>query len=99
MLDAAADGLARRGRCVLGDKTILDTLHPAAAAYAEMIDKGADSPTAAAAAIRAASRGMRGTRDWWRGGALPCASASGRSGHRDPGAVSCLLLLLALAAP
>src|SRR5439155_26088706 len=30
MLDAAATGLARRGRCVVGDKTILDTLRPAA---------------------------------------------------------------------
>src|SRR5438128_11010820 len=30
MLDAAAIGLARRGRCVVGDKTILDTLRPAA---------------------------------------------------------------------
>src|SRR5919201_482139 len=30
MLDAAANGLARRGRCVVGDKTILDTLRPAA---------------------------------------------------------------------
>jgi len=33
MLVAAADGLARRGRCTLGDKTILDTLRPAAEAY------------------------------------------------------------------
>ena len=30
MLRAAADGLARRGRCRPGDKTILDTLEPAA---------------------------------------------------------------------
>src|SRR5437870_13227331 len=30
MLDAAANGLARRGRCLVGDKTILDTLRPAA---------------------------------------------------------------------
>jgi dihydroxyacetone kinase-like protein len=30
MLDAAATGLARRGRCLVGDKTILDTLRPAA---------------------------------------------------------------------
>lgn len=99
MLVAAADGLSRRGRCVPGDKTILDTLHPAAAAYAEMIDKGADSPTAAAAAIRAASRGMRGTRDLVARRGLAMRLGERSVGYRDPGATSCLLLLLALAAP
>ena len=34
MLEAATDGLARRGRCAVGDKTILDTLEPAATALA-----------------------------------------------------------------
>ncbi len=33
MLRAASDGLARRGRCAVGDKTILDALRPAADAF------------------------------------------------------------------
>ena len=39
-LDAAAEGLARRGRCRLGDKTIYDALRPAADAFAAAIASG-----------------------------------------------------------
>jgi dihydroxyacetone kinase-like protein len=46
MLRAAADGLSRRGRCELGDKTILDTLSPAAVTFSAMIDGGAELPVA-----------------------------------------------------
>jgi phosphoenolpyruvate---glycerone phosphotransferase subunit DhaL len=98
MLQAAADGLARRGRCVVGDKTILDTLAPAAGTFSEMIEGGADLPTAFAAAIRAASRGMRGTRDLVARRGLAMRLGERSVGHRDPGAASCLLLLVALAA-
>ena len=37
---AAADGLARRGRCTVGDKTILDALRPAADAFVERSSEG-----------------------------------------------------------
>jgi dihydroxyacetone kinase-like protein len=97
MVDAATDALARRGRCALGDKTILDTLEPAAIALAAAVATGDDAPTSARATIRAARAGMRSTRPLVarRGIALRLGDRS--AGHLDPGAVSCLLILLALA--
>ena len=53
MFRAAAAGLARRGRCQPGDKTILDTLAPAAEAFAGAIDAGETVSAAYAAALRA----------------------------------------------
>lgn len=87
MLVAAAAGLARRGRCAVGDKTILDALRPAADAFGS----GGTGP-----AVRAAARGMRSTRPLVarRGVALRLGERS--IGHLDPGAVSCVLLLRAL---
>ena len=97
MLEAATDGLARRGRCTVGDKTILDTLSPAAMALATAAAIGADAGTAARATVRAALAGMRSTRPLVarRGIALRLGERS--AGHLDPGAVSCLLILLAFA--
>jgi dihydroxyacetone kinase-like protein len=97
MLQAAADGVARRGRCAIGDKTILDTLAPAAAAFQRALDGGADGAGAQQAALEAAWLGMRSTRALVarRGIALRLGARS--IGHLDPGAVSCFLLLLALA--
>jgi phosphoenolpyruvate---glycerone phosphotransferase subunit DhaL len=96
VLDAAADGLARRGRCRVGDKTILDTLAPAAAAYGQAIADGAAAADAWSAAIGAAAHGARATRAMpaRRGLALRLGDRS--IGHLDPGAVSCLFLLVAL---
>jgi dihydroxyacetone kinase-like protein len=96
MFQAAAAGLARRGRCVVGDKTILDTLAPAAASFGDAIDGGASVPEAYAAAMRAAIRGMRSTRVLVARRGLGLRLGDRSIGHRDPGAVSCLLLLAAL---
>jgi dihydroxyacetone kinase-like protein len=97
MLEAATDGLARRGRCTVGDKTILDTLRPAATALTAAAAADFDSATAARATVRAALGGMRSTRPLVarRGIALRLGERS--AGHLDPGAVSCLLILRALA--
>ena len=97
-LDAAAEGIARRGRCRIGDKTIYDALRPAADAFAAALAAGAG----AGAAGRGAPRGARG------GGAAP-PPQGGRPGlalrlgersrgHRDPGATSCYLLVRSLLA-
>ena len=56
--DAAAAGLARRGRCQPGDKTILDTLAPAADAFAARDRCGrCRSPTPTRAARPGRARG------------------------------------------
>ena len=97
MLEAGAAGLARRGRCAVGDKTILDTLRPAATALSAAAAARVDAPTAARATLGAARVGMRGTAPLIarRGIALRLGQRS--IGHLDPGAVSCFLILRALA--
>jgi dihydroxyacetone kinase-like protein len=97
MLEAATEGLARRGRCTVGDKTILDTLQPAATALTAAVQADDDLASAARATARAARAGMRSTRPLIarRGIALRLGERS--AGHLDPGAVSCFLIVLALA--
>ena len=97
MLRAAAAGLARRGRCAIGDKTILDTLGPAAEAYATVVATGGDGRTATAAALSAARRGMLSTRPLVARRGLALRLGTRSAGHLDPGAVSCFVLLVALA--
>lgn len=97
MLLAAAAGLARRGRCAVGDKTILDTLGPAADAYAATIAAGGSAGAAQAAALVAARTGMRSTRALVARRGLALRLGERSIGHLDPGAVSCFVLLLALA--
>jgi dihydroxyacetone kinase-like protein len=96
MFRAAAAGLARRGRCRPGDKTILDTLAPAADAFAGAIDAGTAVPDAYAAALQAGLVGMRSTRGLVARRGLALRLGERSAGHLDPGAVSCLLLLSAL---
>lgn len=97
MLLAAASGLARRGRCAVGDKTILDTLGPAAAAFSATVGDGGSAASAQRAALDAARRGMRSTRPLVARRGLALRLGARSAGHRDPGAVSCFVLLLALA--
>ena len=96
MLTAATAGLARRGRSAVGDKTILDTLAPAAAAFDDAIAEGASLGTATGAAVRAGARGARSTRSLVARRGLALRLGERSAGHLDPGAVSCLLLLRAL---
>lgn len=96
MLTAAAEGLARRGRSAVGDKTILDTLAPAASTFADAIADGEEPGAATARAIRAAARGARSTRGMVARRGLALRLGARSAGHLDPGAVSCLLLLRAL---
>ena len=97
MLRAAADGLARRGRCRPGDKTILDTLAPAAEAFAAAIERGERARRAHGAAVGAgATRDARHARP--RRPARP-RDAPRRTVGRPPrsgGGLVPLLLLCAL---
>lgn len=96
MLDAAAAGLARRGRCEVGDKSILDALRPAADAFADAGTAGIPPGAAFAAAVRAGARGMRRARGLVARRGLALRLGERSIGHLDPGAVSCVLLLRAL---
>ena len=97
MLLAAAAGLARRGRSAVGDKTILDTLGPAAEAFAAAVASGGSAAEAQQAAVAGGRDGMRGTRSLVARRGLALRLGERSIGHLDPGAVSCFLLLIALA--
>lgn len=92
-LNGMAQGIAKRGGAVVGDKTMLDAWAPAAAAAAKAANAGADCRECLVAAARAANEGADQTRDM--------KSRKGRSqklgarsvGHVDPGAVSAALLI------
>lgn len=95
-LGAAADGLARRGRCRLGDKTIYDALRPAADAFAAAVAAGAGQEVAIMAAVRAARDGMHATTPLVARRGLALRLGERSRGHQDPGATSCYLLVRAL---
>ncbi len=97
-LDAAAEGLARRGRCRMGDKTIYDSLRPAADAFAAAIAAGAGREAAIRSAIRAARDGMHATTPMVARRGLALRLGERSRGHQDPGATSCYLLFRALLA-
>jgi phosphoenolpyruvate---glycerone phosphotransferase subunit DhaL len=94
--DAAAEGLARRGRCRLGDKTIYDALRPAADAVARAAAEGDDVLVALRRAAIEASTGMRATRPLVARRGLALRLGERSRGHQDPGATSCFLLVRAM---
>ena len=97
-LQAAADGLARRGRCRIGDKTIYDALRPGADAFASAIADGHGREAAVVASIRAAREGMTATTPLVARRGLALRLGERSRGHQDPGATSCYLLFRSLLA-
>src|SRR5256885_5971471 len=96
-LAAALGGIRQLGAAEPGDKTMVDALGPAVAAYQAAIDIGANLADATRAAADAAARGLADT--------VEMPARKGRAsylgprtvGHEDPGAASTVLLLQALA--
>ncbi|GAA4606724.1 dihydroxyacetone kinase subunit DhaL [Actinoallomurus liliacearum] len=94
-LRAALDAVQELGKAVEGDKTMVDALAPAVAAYAAAAGDG--PAIAAQAALDAAEKGAEAT--------VPLQARKGRAsylgprsvGHLDPGAASTVLLFRALA--
>jgi len=95
MMAAAETGIQEIGKAKLGDKTLLDTLHPAVEALKEAWSGGKPLEEALADLSAAAKRGAESTKEM--------ISKIGRSsrlgertlGHQDAGATSCYLILSA----
>lgn len=96
-LEAGRAGLIRRGRCAVGDKTILDALDPAVRALRAGADASSPLGACIAAAAGAAAGGMRATIPMVARRGLALRLGERSRGHRDPGATSCFLLLRAMA--
>ena len=97
LVRAAAAGLARRGRCGVGDKTIYDALAPAADALERAAARRASLSDATRDAVAAARDGMSSTRPLVARRGLAMRLGERSRGHLDPGAASCFLLIRALA--
>ena len=61
LLEAGRDEIARRGKVATGDRTMLDAVAPAAAAFREAADAGATIVACLAAAAAAAGDGATST--------------------------------------
>jgi len=93
MLEAAINGIVARGKAELGDKTMVDALHPALEALKEAAKNGKSLQEALQASATAAEQGMLAT--------IPLVAKKGRAsylgersaGHQDPGATSSYYLL------
>ena len=96
-LEAACKGIARRGRCHPGDKTILDTLQPAADALKTALVGGMALEGGFERMREAARQGMLSTIPLQARCGLAMRFGPHSIGHQDPGATSCFLLLEALA--
>ena len=93
MLDAGVQGVVERGKAQPGEKTMVDSLHPALDALSDSIDSGGSLEEALLRAAQAAHEGMKAT--------IPMKALRGRAsylgersiGHQDPGATSIYLML------
>ena len=95
-LEAALAGVTKLGAASTGQKTMVDALAPAVAAFGAAVEAGASGRSAFAALTDAADAGAHDT--------IPMQAFKGRAsylgprsvGHEDPGAASTALILHAL---
>ena len=96
MLKKSADAVVSLGGAKVGDKTMLDTLAPALAAFSRSRSDGLDFVESLCVMMKAAEEGKDSTRDL-----MARLGRSSRLGERsrgilDAGAVSCWLILTAM---
>ncbi len=97
-LELGVAAVGRRGRSEVGQKTMLDTLTPAAAALRSSLGRGESADRAADAAVAAARAGRESTRDMVAQRGRASYLGERARGHLDPGAASALIVIEALAA-
>ncbi len=93
MLARAAEAVAELGEAEVGDKTMVDTLAPAAGAVETAHARGAGLPEAVDSMLVAAEAGWKSTRDLVAKRGRSARLAERSRGVLDAGATSCYLLL------
>lgn len=91
-----ADGIAKRGKCAPGDRTILDAILPAAEAAQACAAGGGDLPAAALAAVEGARAGVEATKQMTPKYGKAAVFAAKAIGVADQGAVAGMLLIQGL---
>jgi phosphoenolpyruvate---glycerone phosphotransferase subunit DhaL len=96
ILQAGLEGVLQRGKAQLGDKTMVDVLSPAVAAFGQAVEESKGTLEAMQQAVAAAESGLQET--------IPMQAKKGRAsylgersiGHQDPGGTSAYLMLKSL---
>ncbi|MEH2239576.1 dihydroxyacetone kinase subunit DhaL [Nostoc sp.] len=96
LLQAGLDGVLQRGKAQLGDKTMVDVLFPAVAAFRQTVGENKGIVEAMQESVAAAQNGLLKT--------IPMQAKKGRAsylgersiGHQDPGGTSAYLMLKSL---
>lgn len=99
MFNAADEGIQQRGKAQLGDKTIVDAIHPASVAFGEAVAEGLSLEEAGQRALQAAREG--------RDRVTPLRSQIGRAswvgerteGKVDPGCEAFVIVLSTIVEP
>ena len=97
MITKAEEGIRNIGGAEVGDKTLLDTVAPAAAAYCAAVDGGDDFATALTKMKAAAEAGRDSTKDLVAKKGRASRLGERSRGVLDAGATSCCLLLCTIA--
>lgn len=91
--ETVIDGIKKRGKAELGEKTMLDTIIPTVESLKESRNNNKELDTALKECVRAAEKGMKST--------IPLIATKGRAsylgerskGHQDPGATSSYIII------
>ncbi len=92
-LEAADEGIQQRGRAAVGDRSLVDALHPAALAAGEAAATGSDPRAVMQAAASAAEEGASQTARMSVRVGRATRMGDQALGHIDPGAASVALML------
>jgi dihydroxyacetone kinase len=98
-LDAAVAAIGELGGARPGDRTMLDALQPAAAAFRQALSQGMDARTAWAQAVAAAEAGVEATRHMHPRFGRAAYLGERAVGHADAGAAAVAVWLRAIRPP
>ena len=93
MLEAAMEGIKKRGGAELGDKTLLDALAPVKEVVSSYIGKDAADGEVLREATRVADDAIEGTKDWVARRGRQSFTGERSAGTPDPGIVAIATML------
>lgn len=93
---SAVDGIKKRGKSEIGEKTMLDSLVPAVDAFKNALESGDDPKLAVDLAIKAAEKGMKATTGMKAKHSRASWRPEGGFGVQDAGATAMYYLIEAL---
>lgn len=93
----AVQGVMDRGQCKIGDKTMLDALHPAVEALAAALESGKGLAEAQEVAYQAAAEGVERTKNMKSVHGRAAYYGENSIGRQDPGATAMMYIIKGIA--